>query len=90
MYCILLQQCPSYVGVNEQHLCRQLIPVYIDILFQKEKMLIKIYLLHTILHPISPRLLIQTLYVNFMSCISMSVPDNTVVITVLTTLLKFN
>jgi len=52
---------------------------------------IKIHLLHTILHSINPRLLKQTLYVNFMLCISISVPDNTVgIITLLTTLLKFN
>lgn len=41
MYCILLQQSPSYVGVNELHLCRQLIPVHIDILFQREECLLK-------------------------------------------------
>jgi hypothetical protein len=40
MYCIL-QQSPSYVGVNELHLCRQLIPVHIDILFQREECLLK-------------------------------------------------
>jgi hypothetical protein len=41
MYCILLQQSPSYVGVNELHLCRQLTPVHIDILFQREECLLK-------------------------------------------------
>jgi hypothetical protein len=41
MYCILLQQCQSYVGVNGMHLCRQPIPVHIDILFQREECLLK-------------------------------------------------